>query len=176
MLNSTSTAPITFTTLVYPLTLNTSQMEVVVEEDIIVREPVSVQDVETITVEVLSTGFYTIRTVPSLQLVGRNVVEDASFDPKGVFGQPLGVPLSENSTFHLRHVGRESYYITVGGDRGRVVQLEGRVAAVLHDIDLVEVDPYDVLPVAQRWAVRRQPQHGDDVYTYVPRLLGVSFH
>jgi hypothetical protein len=135
-------------------------------------------------VELLPTGLYTIRTVPSLQLVGRNIVEDASLDPKGVYGQPLGVPMSENTTFMLRHVGGlqgDSYYITVGRDRGRVVGIEGRVAAVFHDSpDVVVglgggftvnevVDPfyYDGLPLNQRWAVKRQPQHGRDVYTYV---------
>jgi len=142
-------------------------------------------------VELLSTGIYTIRTVPSLQLVGRNIVEDASFDPKGVYGQPLGVPLSPNTSFMLRHVGGprgDSYHITVGRDRGRVIAIEGRVAAVLNSVgdvlstggsrvggmvvpDVWEVDPHDELPVNQRWAVRRQPQHGDDVYTYISSVF-----
>ena len=122
-------------------------------------------------VELLPTGTYTVRTVPSLQLVGRNLVEEASFDPKGVYGQPMGVPLSPNTSFTLHHAGGDSYYITVGRDRGRVVAIEGRVAAVLNSEQdvwgLQEVDLYDELPMNQRWAVRRQPQHGDDVYTYV---------
>jgi len=125
-------------------------------------------------VELLPTGTYTVRTVPSLQLVGRNLVEESSSDPKGVYGQPLGVPLSPNTSFTLHHAGGiegDSYYITVGRDRGRVVAIEGRVAVVLNSEQdvwgLQEVDVYDELPVNQRWAVRRQPQHGDDVYTYV---------
>ena len=122
-------------------------------------------------VELLRTGTYTVRTVPSLQLVGRNLAEEATFDPKGVYGQPLGVPLSPNTSFTLHHAGGDSYYITVGRDRGRVVAIEGRVAAVLNsepDVwGMQLVDVYDELPVNQRWAVRRQAQHGDDVYTYV---------
>ncbi|KXN87013.1 hypothetical protein AN958_09359 [Leucoagaricus sp. SymC.cos] len=147
---------------------------IIEEQEILAPSPPSI--VETlegaIEVEILPTGLYTIRTIPSLQLVGRNIVENASNDPKGVYGQPLGVPLSENTTFMLRHAGGESYYISVGRDRGRVVQIEGRVAAVLQDVDafvgrlgVEEVDPYDELPVNQRWAVRRQPQHGEDVFT-----------
>ncbi|KAF5349531.1 hypothetical protein D9756_008820 [Leucocoprinus leucothites] len=162
------------------------------EVETVVTEHHEIEHEHEIEVEILPTGMYTIRTVPSLQLVGRNIVEDASPDPKGVYGQPLGVPLNPNTTFMLRHVGGpdgDSYHLSVGRDRGRVVAVEGRVAAVLNvsgDVgDIVdvgggrgrgpmgvqdmwgmqEVDAYDQLPVDQRWAVRRQPQHGDDVYT-----------
>lgn len=112
----------------------------------------------------LETGLYTIRTIPSLQLVGRNIVEDDSFEPKGIFGQPRGVPVNDHTTFLLRHVGGDSFYITCGRDRGRVVEVEGKLAAALHDPDLD--DPFGY-PVNQRWAIRPQPQHGEDVFTYV---------
>ncbi|KAF9447238.1 hypothetical protein P691DRAFT_671915 [Macrolepiota fuliginosa MF-IS2] len=110
----------------------------------------------------LATGLYTIRTIPSLQLVGRNIVEDDSFKPKGVFGQPRGVPVNDNTTFLLRHVGADSFYISCGRDHGRVVELEGKVVAALHEVELD--DPFDY-SVNQLWAIRPQPQHGEDVFT-----------
>lgn len=91
--------------------------------------------------------------------------------------------MSDNTTFMLRHVGGlqgDSYYITVGRDRGRVVGIEGRVAAVFNGLsdevvggrglvmnEVVDSYYYDEFPLNQRWAVRRQPQHGDGIYTYV---------
>ncbi len=134
----------------------------------------------------LQTGLYTIRTIPSLQIIGRNIVEEDSYAPKGINGQPLGVPVTDNTTFLLRHSGlllgggdgeggeRESFYVTCGRDRGRVVEMEGKVVAALHDIEadmggLEDVFEYRGVNVNVngRWVVRRQPQHGDDVYTYV---------
>lgn len=120
----------------------------------------------------LATGLYTIRTAPSLQIIGRNIVEEDSYAPKGINGQPLGVPVTENTTFLLRHSGLEDvFYITCGRDRGRVVEMEGKVVAALHDIEeeVVEMDVFDYYTGNRnlRWVIRRQPQHGDDIYTYV---------
>lgn len=115
----------------------------------------------TIEHDILQTGLYTIRTIPSLQLVGRNIVEDDSNDPKGVYGQPLGVPLNDNTTFLLRRAGGESFYVACGRDRGHVVELEGRVVAVFEE----ELDDPFEYRVNIRWVIQRQPQHGDDVYT-----------
>jgi hypothetical protein len=50
--------------------------------------------------------------------------------------------------------------------------MEGRVVAVFSD---VPEDPFDYF-VNPRWIIQRQPQHGDDIYTYVihPLLYRVN--
>lgn len=115
----------------------------------------------------LSTGLYTVRTVPSLQIVGRNIVEEDSNNPKVINGQPLGVPINDNTTFLFRRVGGDTFFISCGRDGGRVVEMEGKVVAVFSD---VPEDPFEYF-VNPRWIIQRQPQHGDDIYTYVTRYL-----
>ncbi|EKM83284.1 hypothetical protein AGABI1DRAFT_82896 [Agaricus bisporus var. burnettii JB137-S8] len=109
----------------------------------------------------LSTGLYTVRTVPSLQIVGRNIVEEDSNNPKVINGQPLGVPINDNTTFLFRRVGGDTFFISCGRDGGRVVEMEGKVVAVFSD---VPEDPFEYF-VNPRWIIQRQPQHGDDIYT-----------
>lgn len=84
----------------------------------------------------LSTGLYTVRTVPSLQIVGRNIVEEDSNNPKVINGQPLGVPINDNTTFLFRRVGGDTFFISCGRDGGRVVEMEGKVVAVFSDSTL----------------------------------------